>query len=41
MHNMPLSLYEDFVCRRMMEQRTDAEKRRMHLRIRRALRRRS
>jgi hypothetical protein len=38
MQTMPISLYDDYVCRRMKEQRADAEKRRTRLRLKRALR---
>ena len=41
MQTLPFTLYEDYVCRRMREQRADAEKRRLSLRVRRALRRHS
>ena len=39
MQTVPLWLYEDYACRRMTELERDAEKRRIALRFKRALRR--
>ena len=39
MQTVPLSLWDDYVCRRMQEQRADAAARRRQLRLKRLLKR--